>query len=393
MYAVLHAPFSRGAAGAIALASLILATAGCGRAPAEEAQQPAAIGDTAAAGTAAAMPAADTPVVAADTAVRADAAVADTGTAAPARPAGGDGLTVWMAPGRSSRDSLALLRAIRAGRAENRWPVRGPAPRPGAILPDRRIVAYYGNPLSRRMGALGEFEPDDMLRRLDRDVQQWRDADPATPVLPALHLVAVVAQGSAGRDGRWRSRMDSTLIERVYGWAQTRQAVTFLDIQTGWSTIQQELPHFERFLMRPDVHLGIDPEFNMHRSAANVPPGRRIGTLDASEINYAIQTLGEWVDRYNLPPKVLVIHRFTRNMVTNADQIRLDPRVQVVMHMDGWGPPWLKFDSYNHFVVREPVQFPGFKMFYNNDTKAGHPLLTARELVQLVPAPVYIQYQ
>src|SRR5687768_9573616 len=29
------------------------------------------------------------------------------------------------------------------------WPVNGPAPRPGSILPNKRIVAYYGNPLSK----------------------------------------------------------------------------------------------------------------------------------------------------------------------------------------------------------------------------------------------------
>ena len=52
-----------------------------------------------------------------------------------------------------------------------KWPVKGPAPLPGAILPGKRIVAYYGNPLSKRMGVLGEYEPDDMLRRLDERIE------------------------------------------------------------------------------------------------------------------------------------------------------------------------------------------------------------------------------
>lgn len=270
------------------------------------------------------------------------------------------------------------------------WPVKGPAPLPGSILPDKRIIAYYGNPLSKRMGILGEVPPDEMLRRLNREVTAWLRADSATPVVPALHLIAVVAQGSAGRDGMYRARMADTLIQRVYGWAQQAKAIMFLDIQVGKSTLQDELPRLESWLARPDMHLAIDPEFSMKRGGL---PGKRIGTYDAADINYAIDFLARLVDKYQLPPKVFVIHRFTRPMVTNASKIKLDPRVQVVMHMDGWGPPHLKRDSYEAYVYSEPVQFTGFKLFYKNDTKRGHPLMKPGDVLKLFPRPVYIQYQ
>src|SRR5436305_1577215 len=79
------------------------------------------------------------------------------------------------------------------------WPVPNvPDALPGSILPAKRIVAFYGNPLSKRMGVLGELPPDDMLARLDREVAAWNAADPSTPVQPALHLIAVVAQGAPG---------------------------------------------------------------------------------------------------------------------------------------------------------------------------------------------------
>jgi hypothetical protein len=68
-------------------------------------------------------------------------------------------------------------------------------------VPQKRIVAYYGNPLSKRMGALGEFPKDEMLKRLKAEVVKWEKADPNMPVQPALHLIAVVAQGST-RQGR-----------------------------------------------------------------------------------------------------------------------------------------------------------------------------------------------
>jgi hypothetical protein len=277
-----------------------------------------------------------------------------------------------------------------AERPEPLWPVPGPPPLPGAILPARRIVAYYGNPLSKRMGILGELPPAQMLARLDREVAAWQRADPATPVQPALHLIAMVAQGDKGRDGKYRAKMADTLIERVHGWAKQRDAVLFLDLQVGLSTLQAELPRFDAFLRRPDVHLGIDPEFAMHDGT---PPGKKIGWYDADDINFAIDHLANLVTTHGLPPKVLVVHRFTQRMVRDYDRIKRDPRVQVVMQMDGWGPPQLKRDSYKAYVYREPVQYAGFKLFYKNDTKKGHPLMTAAELVSLTPPPLYIQYQ
>src|SRR5688572_26537468 len=184
--------------------------------------------------------------------------------------------------------------------------------------------------------------------------------------------------------------MRDTMVEMVHGWAKSKNAIMFIDIQTGLSDIRELLPKFEKFLSRPDVHLGIDPEFMMKTGAK---PGTKIGTMDASDVNYATGYLAELVKKYNLPPKVLTIHRFTRNGVTNADDIVLRPEVQVVMHMDGWGAPWLKRDSYKDYIVREPVQYTGFKLFYGNDTKTGTPLMQPADLLKLRPVPVYIQYQ
>jgi hypothetical protein len=270
------------------------------------------------------------------------------------------------------------------------WPVRGPAPLAGAILPDNRIVCYYGNPNSRRMGALGEFPKDEMLGRLRDQITEWRTADPATPVTPCLHMVAVVAQPEPGVSGHYRSIMRDADVQKVYDWAQEAGGIFIVDIQVGTDDIRNILPRFEWILKNPDVHLGVDPEFYMKGGER---PGSRIGTMDAADINWATDYLAELVRRYDLPPKVFVVHRFTQRMVTNADRIRLDPRVQIVMHMDGWGPAWLKRDSYRDFVVREPVQFPGFKIFYHNDTRNGEALMTPADLLRLRPVPIYIQYQ
>src|SRR4029079_19266053 len=159
-----------------------------------------------------------------------------------------------------------------------KWPTI-PTPLPGSILPNRRIVAFYGNPLSKRMGVLGEYPVDTMLAQLDEVVRQWPQADPATPVQPALQLIAVTAQAAPGRDGMYRLRMDTSLVEKVYGWAQRKHALLFLDVQVGHSTMQQELPRLLPFLSRPDVHLAIDPEFFMHHAKEGVVPGKKFGQI------------------------------------------------------------------------------------------------------------------
>src|SRR5687768_10519771 len=86
------------------------------------------------------------------------AAQSAAGDSARARPGASGG-----AP-RAAADTAADS-AARAAQLPPGWPVKGPAPLPGSILPERRIVAFYGNPLSKRMGILGEIAPDDMLRK------------------------------------------------------------------------------------------------------------------------------------------------------------------------------------------------------------------------------------
>lgn len=293
-------------------------------------------------------------------------------------------------------DSIAYnlkLASLANGDTTGLWPVKDqPLPLNGAILPFNRIIAYYGNLYSTKMGILGELPPKQMWQRLNAELKAWRTADPATSVVPALHYIAVVAQGSPGKDGKYRFRMPENQIDSVLAIARMQEnTLVFLDIQVALSKIQDELPLLEKYLKLPHVHLGIDPEFSMKDGT---PPGKKIGTFDAKEINYCSDFLTKLVKENNLPPKVFVIHRFTRRMITNYQNIKLHPEVQIVIDMDGWGPPELKFGTHRNYIYSEPIQFTGFKLFYKNDVKkAPHRMLTPQELLKLKPQPIYIQYQ
>jgi hypothetical protein len=275
--------------------------------------------------------------------------------------------------------------------SSGRWPVKTAYPNAGAVLPFKRIVAYYGNFYSKKMGVLGEYPPDEMFKRLDVEIKKWQKADSTMPVQPALHYIAVTAQGSPGKDGKYRLRMPFKQIDSVIHLAARINALVFLDVQVGLSDVQAEIPQLEKYLKLPQVHLGIDPEFSMKTGKR---PGTVIGTMDAADVNFTTNYLAGLVKANNLPPKILVVHRFTRPMITNYRNIKTHPEVQLVMDMDGWGGPVLKYDSYKSYISLEPVQFTGFKLFYKNDIRQpkSH-MLTPEEVLRLKPQPIYIQYQ
>jgi len=261
----------------------------------------------------------------------------------------------------------------------------------GAILPFKRIVAYYGNLYSKKMGILGEYPPREMWKRLNVEVDKWEKVDPKTPVQPAIHYIAVVAQGIPMKDGKYCKRMSDDQLDSVLAIAKMGNAIVFLDLQVALSNVKYEVPQLEKYLKMPQVHLGIDPEFSMKGGQV---PGRKIGTMDESDINWCSDYLAKLVKENHLSPKILIVHRFTQGMVKNYRKIALHPEVQVVMNMDGWGEPTLKYSTYKLYIYKEPVQFTGFKLFYKNDLKkAPHRMLTPTDLMRLKPQPIYIQYQ
>jgi hypothetical protein len=274
--------------------------------------------------------------------------------------------------------------------SSGRWPVKAPYPLPGAMFPDHRIIAYYGNLYSKRMGILGEIPKDSMFKRLQEEVDAWQAADPKVKTIPALHYIAATAQGLPGRDGKHRLRMPFHQVDTIMDWAKQINALVFVDIQVGHSTVKDEVPVLEKYLQQANVHLGIDPEFSMKNGER---PGSKIGTFSSDDINDAIDYLAELVRRNNLPPKVLIIHRFTQGMVTGYDKIKKVPEVQVVMDMDGFGDKILKKSTYTRYIYKEPVQFTGFKLFYKNDARSPSGIFSPEELLKLTPKPVYIQYQ
>lgn len=272
------------------------------------------------------------------------------------------------------------------------WPAEGnPYPEPGALLPYNRIVAYYGNFYSKNMGILGEYSTEVVLDKLMAQVRKWKKADPNTPVIPAIDYIAVTAQASAGVDGNFNLRMPDDQLEHAIDMANQVDGIVILEVQAGLSNLQKEVKLLEKFLKKPKVHLAIDPEFHMRRGNE---PGEWIGTVTALDVNQTIEYLSELVKKYDLPPKILLVHAFTKKMIQNEPAIKPTPQVQVVVVMDGWGPKHLKRSTWRRVIQPNPIQFTGFKVFYENDTWAPSTgIMSPEEILDLRPKPIYIQYQ
>lgn len=294
-------------------------------------------------------------------------------------------------PALDSADYKRRLDALHVGDKSGNWlSLETPYPLVGALLPFNRVIAYYGNFYSKQMGVLGEYPEDEMLEMLKAEAEKWEQADSLTPVVPAIHYIAVTAQRSPGKAEKYRLRMPKSQIEKALTVAKKIDAIVILDIQIGLSSLEEELPQLDSFLSLPNVHLGIDPEFSMKTGAR---PGKKIGSFDAEDVNYAARYLAGLVKLYNLPPKLLIVHRFTKPMLTNYKDITPLPEVQIVVQMDGWGGKAKKKGTYRHVIYPEPVQFSGFKIFYKHDTKQAKQVMQPEEVLQLVPKPIYIQYQ
>lgn len=254
------------------------------------------------------------------------------------------------------------------------------------LLPEHRIVAFYGHPNDVGMGIVGQFGKEELLEHLMDEVDAYERADSSRQVMPAIEIVFSVAQLDPGLDGKYILHTDDATMREYIEFTQEHNILLLIDIQFGKSTVQEEMALLEDYLAEPNVHLAIDPEFAWGRDRT---PGVDLGSVDADIINYAQEELARIVEEHNLPPKVLIVHRFTDGMVRNIDDVDTLEEVQFVLNFDGFGDPASKQQGYDLYVRAGDVPFGGIKLFYDQD----RPLMQPDEVIELNPAPDYVMYQ
>lgn len=259
--------------------------------------------------------------------------------------------------------------------------------RPASVLENQIVVAYYGRPSSTKMGILGEQSLADSKKKLDETVQAWQAVAGGKTVVPAFHLIYAACYPDATV-----GVLAPSLVQRYIDFAAQNNILIVLDHQLGNMSVTDAVGSMLPWLRYPNVHLAIDPEWRTPN------PGVELGTITATEVNQAQQMIQDYLEAERLPGKrMLILHQFHAKMISNRDDVRSDfPRVDLVHHADGFGPPQLKLDTYKFLAKMKNLPIKGFKLFLPKAWKSKGmdiPMLTPAQVMALDPPPVYISYQ
>ena len=254
-------------------------------------------------------------------------------------------------------------------------------PRGGTeLLPGNLLVGFYGAPQDPALGALGIGTPAEASAGLTKQAAAYEGN---RRVVPVLERIATVAKRPRRRrqvqDQQPRSVIDDYLAQAA------RTGPCVLDVQPGPRASgggRAVLPT----CARPTSGSRSTPSGTCRRG----DPGQEIGSEQARVINAIAAQLSEIVAERNLPQKLLIVHRFTEDMVTNPDRLRPHPGVAMVLNVDGFGIPAEKIVKYDDLQApRGSGLFSGFKLFYSEDTN----LMSPNDVLKLEQKPDVVIYE
>ncbi len=280
--------------------------------------------------------------------------------------------------GGSTARTADLLWGAHAADAAARWtPLAG----------DAQIVALYGYPGVPVMGLLGAHDAAGAAREAVRRAAELDALNGPRRAVGALHLIVAVAQPLPMADGSYLDRLAPEVIATYVEAARAAGVLLFLDVQCGTADPLAEAERLAPYLAEPFVHLALDPEFAM-RARGGVP-GQRIGSLDGDELNAVQRYLGGLAVAERLPAKLLMVHQFRGEMLTRTELLRREPRVELVIDMDGWGGAQWKLMLFERFALAPHAQRSAIKLFEQWDA----PLLSLGALLALPRPPDVVIYQ
>jgi len=291
-----------------------------------------------------------------------------------------------------SMRSLVTVEGVTSGGGESTEALAAERPYQAAVAPSvlesATVVSVYGHPGVCVMGELGcHGGPEGAIEAARSLATEYDALNGDRPARAALHLIVDVAQAKPGDDGQY---LDQMPLEQIAEWveaARDADVLLFLDVQIGWGDLSEHVRRLEPFLEEPFVHLAVDPEFATKSRGGR--PGQVIGTLTAEQVNDVQTYLRGIVRRTGQDSKILVLHQFRPDMLTNPELIEAIDGVEVTIDMDGWGPPWPKVSGYESYALSPYAERAALKLFYRWD----EPLMTPSDVMGLAEPPAYVIYQ
>jgi hypothetical protein len=254
------------------------------------------------------------------------------------------------------------------------------------LLPDNRLLFYYGFPENELMGILGEYSPEECLSRMREQAAEYEAADNSRPWKLGFELIASVAQGFPQEDNSYVADTDGKWLDLYTEFTAANDMVLMLDVQMGRKTPKEDYAGLERWLQYDHVHHGIDPEFKMWGDGV---PGKVIGHVTGEQVTEAQTWLVDLANRYGTSRKTLVVHQFTLDMIEGKESIAPVDGVDLVIDMDGWGNPEHKLATWQAVIQGSEIEYNGIKLFYGQDD----PLMSAADVMGLTPTPDVVIYQ
>ncbi len=262
-------------------------------------------------------------------------------------------------------------------------------PRGGTtIFPTYRLVGYCGAPGAPALGRLGVGSLADRAAEIE-PLGAAYTTDGRRP-MPVLELIATVVTASPGPDGLHRFRQPATTVDRYLAAARDARGLLLLNIQPGRADFLDEVKAYERWLVQPDVGVALDPEWAIGPGQI---PGRVYGRTSGAELDAVAAYLSALVAEHGLPEKVMVYHQLHPRIVDHPEQLRRHPGVVPIVSVDGIGTASQKTDTWRQVLAETPPHvYRGFKLFYEEDRRAG-PLMTPAQVLALTPRPEYVLYE
>ncbi|USQ79868.1 hypothetical protein NF556_20155 [Ornithinimicrobium faecis] len=261
-------------------------------------------------------------------------------------------------------------------------------PRGGTeIFPDYRLFGYSGLPGSPGMGRMGIGDLDERVEEMEERGEEYAGD---RELLPVLELIATVVHASPGSDGMYRTYIPEQVIQDHLDAARRHDGILLLNIQPGRSDFIDEVEHYEKWLVEPDVGVALDPEWAVEEGQV---PGEVYGRTTGEELDEVAEYLADLVEEHGLPEKVMVYHQVHAGVVRDEGDLEAHDGVVEIKSVDGIGAPSDKISTYDRVMEGTPEQVvAGFKLFYEEDAVLG-PIMTGEEVLSLEPQPEYILFE
>ena len=241
------------------------------------------------------------------------------------------------------------------------------------------IVAYYGRPGVKSLGVLGEHSIDKLKPMIKKKALEYAKVT-GKSVKPGFDIIYGLASSEAGSHKDYIIHLNQKKLKPYIDAAKNEGFVLFLETQLGKNTPQKAIHHTLKYLKHHNVHIAIDPEFEV--SNLKVRPGKKIGRVKADWVNQVQATMSKYMKKNGIKEKkILLLHMFRHTMVEHKERLRHYDNIDIIFNLDGHGAPALKVNIYNAIYTKKYATkvAGGFKLFFKED----NPMMTPKQVMGL----------